>query len=517
MSNPLKQLQNVIIQSKPIVSCYLGEKETLGLKDEIEQGISDNKIHVMLYGAYNSGKSTLVNVLLGKEKARVNDIPTTDKVDLYQWNGVGLLDTPGVNAPIQHEEATQEQIKRSDLMLFVIREGDQDSKDLYERLFEILKKDKKVFIVLNHQIQNIDNLVVAHQKISTILLRMAGDYGVTDKQISDIPILSINLKTAFLGRRKSSDKLLNHSGYGLFINSFKSWVVRHDSEYSHINLIKNMIMNLWVLPTLEKIYEKQKSGDTSIVRGYQIQRSTLENKKGLLLRAIQNFIRQKVGGLRGDILIAIQNSNHQSELESKMYTIFNPLVDHVHGFLEKEVGDINASLDFNINPKLISEEGQGSSRIGDLVLDTSKDLISNPDNIKKALILGRKLKMPGLKGRWGTTFGKWADKAGPVVQVAFALYDIWSEGKAEDEHNARQRQSAIATHQAVEQVCLEVEGTLYVSALDEITEIFDKNISVIQQKIDDITDSCNVLETDLEGLLKFRDSVNSISAMAWDF
>ena len=34
---------------------------------------------IMIYGVYNAGKSTLINALLGKDEAAVEDIPTTDR------------------------------------------------------------------------------------------------------------------------------------------------------------------------------------------------------------------------------------------------------------------------------------------------------------------------------------------------------------------------------------------------------------------------------------------------------
>ncbi|MEF1207634.1 GTPase [Photobacterium damselae] len=130
-------------QSKSIVSQHMDAAALTRVQSEIQQRIADKTLQVMLYGSYNAGKSTLVNALLGAESAVVNDIPTTDSIDCYDWNGYHLLDTPGVNAPIEHENTTNEQIKRTSAMLFVIREGDQDAKDLnmeYQKSrFEIFK------------------------------------------------------------------------------------------------------------------------------------------------------------------------------------------------------------------------------------------------------------------------------------------------------------------------------------------------------------------------------------------
>ena len=145
----------------------------------------------MLYGAYNAGKSSLINALLGRDAAVVNDIPTTDKIDKYDWNGFYLLDTPGVNAPITHEEVTAEQLKRTNAMLFVIREGDQDAKNIYERLFDMLKKGKKIFIVLNHQLANQDDKLTAIRKINSVLCFLAPQYNVKDADIAHITVLPI--------------------------------------------------------------------------------------------------------------------------------------------------------------------------------------------------------------------------------------------------------------------------------------------------------------------------------------
>ena len=62
---------------------------------------------VMVFGTYNAGKSTLVNALVGKEVARVSDHPETDQITSYPWRGFMLDDTPGIDAPVEHERVTR--------------------------------------------------------------------------------------------------------------------------------------------------------------------------------------------------------------------------------------------------------------------------------------------------------------------------------------------------------------------------------------------------------------------------
>jgi hypothetical protein len=72
-------------------------------------------------GQYNAGKSTILRVLTGREDIVIDSDVCTDTVTAYDWNGVRLLDTPGVHAGHpDHDEKTYAIIDRADLLVFVV-------------------------------------------------------------------------------------------------------------------------------------------------------------------------------------------------------------------------------------------------------------------------------------------------------------------------------------------------------------------------------------------------------------
>lgn len=87
-----------------------------------------------------------------------------------------MLDTPGVNAPVEHEQATAEQVQKCGLMLFVIREGDQDVKSVYERLFGMIQSGKQVFIVLNCKNSKPEFMARVLARVNTIMAEMGPGY-----------------------------------------------------------------------------------------------------------------------------------------------------------------------------------------------------------------------------------------------------------------------------------------------------------------------------------------------------
>jgi GTP-binding protein EngB required for normal cell division len=76
---------------------------------------------IAFVGQYNAGKSTILRVLTGREDIVIDSDVCTDVVTAYDWNGVRLLDTPGVHAGHpDHDEKTYEIIARADLLVFVV-------------------------------------------------------------------------------------------------------------------------------------------------------------------------------------------------------------------------------------------------------------------------------------------------------------------------------------------------------------------------------------------------------------
>ncbi|MCX5614097.1 GTPase [Bombella saccharophila] len=76
---------------------------------------------IAFVGQYNAGKSTILRVLTGREDIVIDANVCTDSVTAYDWEGVRLLDTPGVHAGRpDHDEKTYAIIDRADLIVFVV-------------------------------------------------------------------------------------------------------------------------------------------------------------------------------------------------------------------------------------------------------------------------------------------------------------------------------------------------------------------------------------------------------------
>lgn len=112
---------------------------------------------IVIAGAPNVGKSSLMNRLLQKDRSIVTDIPgtTRDSIEDTFWiNGIPIMitDTAGIqntNDPIEiiGISKTQQHLSDADLVLFVI-EADRDLTKTEIALFEQLKR-KRLLIVVN--------------------------------------------------------------------------------------------------------------------------------------------------------------------------------------------------------------------------------------------------------------------------------------------------------------------------------------------------------------------------------
>lgn len=132
----------------------------------------DELFLIVVVGEFNSGKSTLINGLLGASVLPEGVTPTTTRVTLVKYGDsiqesageslvqlafpldflreLNIVDTPGTNAVIRkHEEITRDFIPRSDLVLFVTSADRPFTESERQFLDHIRDWGKKIILVIN--------------------------------------------------------------------------------------------------------------------------------------------------------------------------------------------------------------------------------------------------------------------------------------------------------------------------------------------------------------------------------
>ncbi|HEY2895352.1 MAG TPA: GTP-binding protein [Pirellulales bacterium] len=148
-------------------------KKELADLEQIAQKLEEGRIEIVLFGEIDTGKSALINALVGQTVAEV-DVRGgwTKEVWSANWQGAGyvvpglerskvvLLDTPGINEVAGAERAAlaREAAARADLILFVT-DSDLNHAE-YTALAELAASHKPVLLIFN----KIDNYTLAQRE-----------------------------------------------------------------------------------------------------------------------------------------------------------------------------------------------------------------------------------------------------------------------------------------------------------------------------------------------------------------
>ena len=267
LNHSYAKLNNIVSEAKPILEKKL-PNEAEALINTTKQKLAEEALTVQLYGSYNAGKSSFINLLLGQDVAQVGDHPVTDRVDTYDWDGIKLLDSPGVNAPIEHEEVTMDRLKSVDLVVFMIRHGDHDSKDIYRRLVELLESGKQVFVIINYQGLNPKHsdesgtAFIANYVSDKIheYIQLSG-IDLSASLSSQLKIIPLNIKTATKGFREGKDALVEYSGYLSFESSFNTWIDTLNNEQLLVERAKKFIANQIFAPLFQTLLASSTRSD----------------------------------------------------------------------------------------------------------------------------------------------------------------------------------------------------------------------------------------------------------------
>ena len=173
-----EKYSKIILEEKLLLTNLLAEIEILSdenLKNKLTAVIEnlENLFSIVFIGEFSTGKSSIINTLLGLDVLPEGITPTTDEIAVIRYadqkmesieNGsrvisipeerlknILLVDTPGTNVTIeQHQKITEEFIPKADIVFFTIG-AERAVTGSEAKLIEFIKQEwlKNIVFVLN--------------------------------------------------------------------------------------------------------------------------------------------------------------------------------------------------------------------------------------------------------------------------------------------------------------------------------------------------------------------------------
>jgi predicted GTPase len=489
--------------------------------------LSDMKPVISLYGAYNAGKSTLLNALTGEDIAKEGSSPETFKVEKYSWGEWTIFDTPGIDAPIEHENTTEEHIKKSECILFVIStDGDLESAPIYDKIADLTLRKKPLLMVLNdkNKILNNEDMGLLNEIISKIDINLEKTWEKHNIKNADKPEkFVVNARSAKKAKfenkslllQKSCIKDLEYNIEQFLRTKDETDIVNSLADYINdpIEELQNIIISELDNPALQKIEKVRKD---------------LELEKKKLNLKIKKMLRNHLDELSAS-LYSFDLLSEQNQITDHINNSINMLSEKIQTILEKELGSIAdkyeqesrigiiGEIENSVSDEVSGLKDSEESIVGNLV-DNSIKLIPKEQaeqftkqGLEKAFLKFREFKIPFFKGRWSTTFNKWATKwAGPIVLVAFAGWEIFSSYKKQKKYE----QQIASQHQTYELMIKKTKNELYENFQKETYSIVDEFFSEI---FDDLKNMENNLkkeagksEEDLERIKNLQNRIHEL-------
>ena len=503
--------------------------ESLCTNEELDSFLkhTDSKLNdfrptLMIYGAYNAGKSTLLNALFGKDEyAKTGDAPETKDVHEYEYNGYTIYDTPGLNARGEDDIVTTEHLKKSEIVLFVIsNNGSLEEEFVYNKISEVVKENKPLIIVLNNKSGIDENSLESREvidKVSINLIKIGERNGIENIE-SKVDICMVNAKSALKAKLENKQIMLKKSNI-IFLEEMIENYFSISGQKEVINAL-NIYINNFIQNLISKIYSKI---DNIELKKVEELITYLEKLKQSSDTKLKNIIDKKMIAIVEELTSQILSGNIS---EASLNTYIEDNISDVNNQVTQIVNKINMDLSTKIsefskefeelhintiNYKTINND-ENESIISDEMKSKIKETITNKkvteEATKQVLTLAKKyLPKKVMFGKGPVWIGKIAGKAATVISVAVEAYNIYGAFNEHNKAKEAEKSRILSAKNDSQKIANDIKTTLY-SEIDEmINDIFNSLIvdfknqsSKINSTNEELIDSKNKFITILNKL-----------------
>lgn len=485
---------------------WLSEAQSKELGVRLHDKSTQLSPRIMVYGIYNAGKSTLLNALMGRADAAMADRPQTSEVTEYHWQDYTLLDTPGIDAPIEHEEVTRSALDHSDVVLFVVAAGGAvDEAATWKALIDIVSRERSVMLIINNktgmEVGSPDFISVT-DKLRNHLQNAAEEAGIQDI-LKKVPIRLVNARTALKGRLENKPALVERSGL-LVLEQELATFLQGSGREDVFNTSRNDL-----LQTIEQaqVRLEQETGDAQSLallqatQHVEAERVRLSSSLGNELKKLSIDAKRKAVEMIQDFAASQQGST-ATTMETDAADIVTHLGERLVKVLElelpktqrnlrdigqelavSELGKANANLTASLDNPGIDDNPFLSPVIKDALRKLPVGGIKEMTElgVKGALELGKEW-LPSLfkgigpktMGRWAGVAGRWA---GPLVQAGAAIHEVYQAFKQERE----QRLALERRTRAIDDAASSFVGELHDAYTFRIEELIEHVFTPVEE------------------------------------
>lgn len=192
------------------------------LRQDLDNYYKNGILTIALIGQYSAGKSTIISALTGRRDIYIDADIATDTTTLYDWNGIKIIDTPGLYTDrTNHDQKTYDAIEKADLLVFCLTSKlfDNITADNFKKLAYDQEYSGKMMLVINKmsQASGEEEELIANYKES--LAKALEPYS-----LESFPLSFIDAKDYCEGIDEEDDLLIKLSGFSEFIQQLNQFI-----------------------------------------------------------------------------------------------------------------------------------------------------------------------------------------------------------------------------------------------------------------------------------------------------
>ena len=506
---------------------------------------TDGAIKLVFVGQYSAGKSSIIKMLSGID-TDIGAAITTQSAKTFNWNGLEIVDTPGIHTGIREDHDTKSyyEINHAALLIFVVtNEGFDDNIGKHFRKLAIDQERAKNMVLVVNKMDRVGNTDEKQKVITDDLRKVIAPYTPDELYLS-----FTDTNSYFKSQNETSDKkkeiYLRRSGCQKFVENLNAFV----KSRGVLSRIQTPLETL--KSEISKILEKSSTDIANEIVKFQKEKRVLEDSRTQIKTEIDDLVSNcaqqiKTEGYEVSSLIfegakeeSIKNSLEAAKRRAEEY--FKNCAarcEQLIQFIRVETNNDLQSIEdeFNKNFNITLDRGNLKS-IETTASNLNTKNLNGISSVSRQLIgvkasTASQLTIPGIAGfdgfkatdliknaghAFGIKFAPWGaaniiktfSNALGWIGAAYTIYQVLdkflgSDKEAEMQNKIRQAKENI--QQGFNVAAEEARNKLIDATNDYIEKNFNVKLKDIDKKISDYQnekDSRNDMNTILQTILK---------------